>query len=1006
MPVVETETAAAAAESSLVEDEADIRVILTWIGFTSALSRTRIAEESFNDYTDIEQMKEKDVTEISDSFQKRTSSQKIIFGQRKIKKLQALIHWVKDFRRCNSSPGIVGLDRASFLAALDTAARREEIRKVQIENSESVMKEASPGPLVSEAKWHEWEPAFENYLSSGFGVDGVPLSYVIRKEENPKADAVYSDFTEKCVACAPLQGPAYDADKRQVHQYIVSFTQGQLSEDWIKSIKRLKDGRQDMLTLRKHFEGEGNATRRIAQAERMRDSLFYRNERSLTFEVFLNKAQKMFNIFEQQGEPMTEEAKVRFILRKVQHPQLANPVETMRSRNSLRPGGLTVAEVSNYLAARVSELPDYLARNRNISTVNLSNNSSPESGIYDPDGNIFTGYYPNWHQITESDREKVVSARKSKGIGNNRGKMNGKTSGKRNDVKKLQKIIAKGKRKIASLKKLNKEQATKLEESKGEEKNTDDEAGNKFGGKKSKKISFKVNAYATSKRRNISQVDNVELFDSKNDIVGKIELDSHADTIVAGANCIFLHYTGRQCDVSPYDSSYEPVKAVPIVCAATAWQSPYTGQLYILVFNEALWMPKLPNSLINPNQLRYFGTIVQDDPTSTSPLHIRTEDASFSMPLEMKGTVIFAETRKPTEKELDKCPHVVLSSPHEWEPSKVKFPQPNKQSLEEVIADIRQDVGVSTLRSRAEFVPAPIGGNEARGDDEHMSFCQCRNTFCICTHRSKMISNIGAMSTRLISIHHISSVSMKDSSKTIPYMDNKRWNREGPSIDPSIDVPNPNTFISSDRRSDVSERDLSERWFISHSQAMKTLQKSTQRFKRSAIMPLTRRYRADRMFYRKCLAGVWSTDTLDGKVKSLEQNRYAQVFANKSYFVTICPLEKKRQAGEALKSFCREYGVPEHLTFDGSKEQNGRNTESMRQIRQNDIDHQRIEPEFHNQNPCEGVIRELRKKWYRVMVRKKVPQRLWDYGMKWVSEIMSMTYTSAGGLNDIPMSSE
>ena len=39
------------------------------------------------------------------------------------------------------------------------------------------------------------------------------------------------------------------------------------------------------------------------------------------------------------------------------------------------------------------------------------------------------------------------------------------------------------------------------------------------------------------------------------------------------------------------------------------------------------------------------------------------------------------------------------------------------------------------------------------------------------------------------------------------------------------------------------------------------------------------------------------------------------------------------------------------------------------------------------------------------MVRKKVPQRLWDYSMKWVSEIMSMTYTSAGGLNDIPMSS-
>ena len=39
-----------------------------------------------------------------------------------------------------------GLDHASFLVDLDIAARRKEIRKFQVKNSESVMKEASPGP--------------------------------------------------------------------------------------------------------------------------------------------------------------------------------------------------------------------------------------------------------------------------------------------------------------------------------------------------------------------------------------------------------------------------------------------------------------------------------------------------------------------------------------------------------------------------------------------------------------------------------------------------------------------------------------------------------------------------------------------------------------------------------------------------------------------------------------------------------------------------------------------
>ena len=115
-------------------------------------------------------------------------------------------------------------------------------------------------------------------------------------------------------------------------------------------------------------------------------------------------------------------------------------------------------------------------------------------------------------------------------------------------------------------------------------------------------------------------------------------------------------------------------------------------------------------------------------------------------------------------------------------------------------------------------------------------------------------------------------------------------------------------------------------------------------------------------------------------------------------------MDKKSEAGNALKLFCREFGVPESLTFDGSKEQNGKNTLFMQQIRKNNIAHHTIEPEMHNQNPAEGVIRELRRKLYRVMVRKCVPKVVWDYGMQWCSRIMSMTYTAAGNLNDIPLS--
>ena len=99
-------------------------------------------------------------------------------------------------------------------------------------------------------------------------------------------------------------------------------------------------------------------------------------------------------------------------------------------------------------------------------------------------------------------------------------------------------------------------------------------------------INSNVSAFSTSNRRTISAsrsiyyVSKIEHF--------RIELDTHADSMVVGANCCIMHYTGRVCNVSPYRDDYSPIKNVPIVQAATAYQSPYTGQVYILIFNEAL----------------------------------------------------------------------------------------------------------------------------------------------------------------------------------------------------------------------------------------------------------------------------------------------------------------------------------------------------------------------------------------------------------------------------------
>ena len=84
-----------------------------------------------------------------------------------------------------------------------------------------------------------------------------------------------------------------------------------------------------------------------------------------------------------------------------------------------------------------------------------------------------------------------------------------------------------------------------------------------------------------------------------------MELESHANTVVFGRNFVVIQFTGRECDVAPYTEAYDAIKSVRIATAGTSYTSQETGQTYILVFHEGLWMGDLmDHSLANPNQLQ------------------------------------------------------------------------------------------------------------------------------------------------------------------------------------------------------------------------------------------------------------------------------------------------------------------------------------------------------------------------------------------------------------------
>ena len=289
--------------------------ILTWIGFDNEATRLRLQTESFESFADILEMSDKDIRDLADSYTRRTvADERSIFGSRRTRYLTGLIHWVQDYERIGEQPTIEGIaSAAEFRAALPEANQRANVRKVEKDQSDTVSKAADPGKFKDERKWSIWEPAFANCLSTIPGVNGIPLSYVIRELEAPNRTAEFTNFNEKAIACAPLTGATYQADARKVHQLLKSYLQAETAEQWIKPLEKAKDGRKDMEALRNHYSGEGNTSRRIAVAERYRDSLHYKNEKALNFTGFLDKIQTMFNIFETEGEPVTEQAKIRML---------------------------------------------------------------------------------------------------------------------------------------------------------------------------------------------------------------------------------------------------------------------------------------------------------------------------------------------------------------------------------------------------------------------------------------------------------------------------------------------------------------------------------------------------------------------------------------------------------------------------------------------------------------------------------------------------------------------
>ena len=430
--------------SDEVDEDTPMVQVLIWIGFENDEDQKKVMEHFGEDLEDFIGMTEDDLTEeIKSLGNRRTAGERLHFGMKRALRFRSVLHWVQDCDRINELPSIDEFDQLSFLRALEVSMNRATIRKESVKDRQSRAEAAMPDKLKDEKNWDTFEAELLNMLNIVLGVNGVPLAYVVREKEHEEG-TVYNSFDEECISKARLTGPSYEADAKKVHQFIMSRVIGENAEQWLKENVKKADGRLDMEALRHHFRGSGNKSRRIAKATHLMNTLHYRNERALAFNVFISRAKKMFNIFEECDEPVPDTMQRRWLWNHIEDPKLSPTVSALQAHLARDPESFTFVSAADHIASQITVV-NQQSRLSSVGSGNPSADDAPQEGVM-KHGKVFTGSYQRdaWNKLSKAEKDKVFSARKSSGSSGG----NGKGTKRSKQVKALQKKIDKQTKKL------------------------------------------------------------------------------------------------------------------------------------------------------------------------------------------------------------------------------------------------------------------------------------------------------------------------------------------------------------------------------------------------------------------------------------------------------------------------------------------------------------------------------------------------------------------------------
>ena len=350
-----------------------------------------------------------------------------------------------------------------------------------------------------------------------------------------------------------------------------------------------------------------------------------------------------------------------------------------------------------------------------------------------------------------------------------------------------------------------------------------------------------------------------------------LELDSHADLSVVGKHARILERSNKRVSVSGFSDAIGKPLTLEVVNAALAHDCEYTGQSYILIIRNALYMPTMPVSLIPPFMMRLHGLQVNECPKFMS-LRPSEEDHSvyipemnLRLPLKLDRTISYLPCRMPSDEELNQLQLIEFTPVVDtWNPHSIEY-----QEQEEAMVDFR-----GKLKE-----PPP-------------------RKFIFSSVISRPLDPI-----------------------LLEYDLTKRAIEGGFS---SIRVSSVKT--ATNRKANITPDELSKCWNIGLKTARKTLQATTMLCPRNVTdITLNRRYTYnDRMLRYRHLATEMFSDTMFASKragKSIRNYSCAQIFATEFGWGCAIPLVSESMNHTAFKTLFKTVGVPIRMIMDGAKSQ-------------------------------------------------------------------------------------